>query len=110
MPLFSKDGSIPKPTTDGTNGWVLVPEKPACPDGKEVVWLNWEWIVRDPKPSDREGYQWNWNHGDRAWVECALAGAVTEQVEVLASTPIASLTTEALASLSTSQISGLTTV
>lgn len=100
MPLFSKDGSIPKPTTDGTNGWVLVPEMPACPDGKEVVWLNWEWIVRDPKPTDREGYQWNWNHGDKAWVECALASAVETLV---------ALTTEQIQSLSTEQLSNLTT-
>jgi len=100
MPLFSKNGSIPKSTTDGTNGWVLVPEMPACPDGKEVVWLNWEWIVRDPKPVDTEGFQWNWNHGDKAWVKCALAGAVE---------PLVALTTEQIQSLSTEQLSNLTT-
>jgi hypothetical protein len=101
MPLFSKNGSIPKPTTDGTNGWVLVPEMPACPDGKEVVWLNWEWLVRDPKPTDREGYQWNWNHGDKAWVECALATQVTTE-------PV-TLTTAQLINLTTAQLSNLTT-
>ena len=100
MPLFSKNGSIPKPTTDGTNGWVLVPEMPACPDGKEVVWLNWEWIVRDPKPVDTEGFQWNWNHADKAWIEYALAGAVE---------PLVALTTEQIQSLSTEQLSNLTT-
>jgi hypothetical protein len=98
MPLFSKNGSIPKPTTDGTNGWVLVPEKPACPDGKEVVWLNWEWLVRDPKPTDREGYQWNWSHADKAWIEYALPAQV-----------LVSLTTEQVQSLSTEQLSNLTT-
>jgi len=72
MPLYTKNGSIPSPQTDGTDGWILVGDKPACPDGKEVVWLNWEWIVRDPKPVDTEGFQWNWNHADLAWVECAL--------------------------------------
>jgi hypothetical protein len=101
MPLFSKNGSIPKPTTDGTNGWVLVPEMPACPDGKEVVWLNWEWIVRDPKPTDREGYQWNWSHGDRAWVEYALPAQVTTE-------PV-TLTTAQLINLTTAQLSNLTT-
>ena len=99
MPLFSKNGSIPKPQTDGTNGWVLVPEMPACPDGKEVVWLNWEWIVRDPKPADTEGVQWNWNHGDKARVECALPNAE----------PIVALTSEQLSALSTAQLSNLTT-
>ncbi len=100
MPLYTKNGSIPSPQTDGTDGWVLVGDKPACPDGKEVVWLNWEWIVRDPKPTDTEGYQWNWNHGDKAWVECALPAQVTEVV---------ALTSEQISSLSTAQISNLTT-
>ena len=98
MPLFSKNGSIPKPTTDGTNGWVLVPEMPACPDGKEVVWLNWEWLVRDPKPTDREGYQWNWSHADKAWIEYALPAQ-----------ELVALTTEQIQSLSTEQLSNLTT-
>jgi hypothetical protein len=100
MPLYTKNGSIPSPQTDGTDGWILVGDKPACPDGKEVVWLNWEWIVRDPKPTDREGYQWNWNHGDKAWVECVLAGAVE---------PLVALTTEQIQSLSTDQLSNLST-
>ena len=98
MPLYTKNGSIPSPQTDGTDGWVLVGDKPSCPDGQEVVWLNWEWIVRDPKPADTEGYQWNWNHADKAWVECALP--ITEVV---------ALTSEQLSALSTTQISNLTT-
>jgi hypothetical protein len=101
MPLYTKNGSIPSPQTDGTDGWILVGDKPACPDGKEVVWLNWEWIVRDPKPVDTEGFQWNWNHGDKAWVECALP--TQEPVEVVA------LTSEQLSNLSTTQISNLST-
>ena len=72
MPLYTKNGSIPSPQTDGTDGWVLVGDKPACPDGTEVVWLNWEWIVRDPKPVDSDGDQWNWAHETRTWVEYAL--------------------------------------
>ena len=98
MPLFSKNGSIPKPQTDGTDGWVLVPDMPACPEGKQVVWLNWEWIVRDPKPTDSEGFQWNWNHGDMTWVECALPTAE----------PVV-LTTAQLVNLTTAQLSNLTT-
>lgn len=103
MPLYTKNGSIPSPQTDGTDGWVLVGDKPACPDGKEVVWLNWEWIVRDPKPTDTEGYQWNWNHADKAWVECALPTAPEAPVQDV----IQSLTTDQLSNLSTSQIGGL---
>jgi hypothetical protein len=73
MNYYTKNGSIPKPETDGTDGWVAAPAPPdTVPEGKQLVWLNWEWIIRDPKPDDRDGYQWNWNHADLAWVECAL--------------------------------------
>lgn len=71
--LFSKNGSIPKPETDGTEGWVEVPDAPEVPEGKELAWLNGEWVVRDPKPADRPGYQWNWAHEARSWVECEYA-------------------------------------
>jgi hypothetical protein len=64
--MFSKDGSIPKPETDGTEGWIEVPDAPECPAGKEVVW--WYppgWIIRDPKP---EG-NWSWSQSEERWVE-----------------------------------------
>jgi len=80
--LYSKLGSIPKPETDGTDGWVQVPDAPECPEGKEVVWWGSEWVIRDPKPQDRAGYQWNWNHGDKAWVECAYPVTATEEIIV----------------------------
>jgi hypothetical protein len=78
--LYSKLGSIPKPETDGTEGWIEVPDAPACPEGKEVVWWGSEWVIRDPKPQDRAGYQWNWNHGDKAWVECAYPVTAIDEV------------------------------
>jgi hypothetical protein len=82
--LYSKLGSIPKPETDGTEGWIEVPDAPACPEGKEVVWWGSEWVIRDPKPQDRAGYQWNWNHGDKAWVECAYpVTAVDVPIEIV---------------------------
>jgi hypothetical protein len=77
--MYSKNGSIPKEQTDGTEGWIDVPNPPEVPDGKELVWLNWEWVVRDPKPVDRLGFQWNWNHSEMAWVESPYG---TESVEV----------------------------
>jgi hypothetical protein len=80
--LYSKLGSIPKPQTDGTEGWIEVPDAPACPEGKEVVWWGSEWVIRDPKPQDRAGYQWNWNHGDKAWVECAYPVTAMEEIIV----------------------------
>ncbi|NBW17556.1 MAG: hypothetical protein EBR82_57230 [Caulobacteraceae bacterium] len=68
--LYSKLGSIPKPETDGTEGWIEVPEAPEAPEGKEVVW--WYppgWVVRDPKP---EG-DWNWSQSEERWIEAVVA-------------------------------------
>lgn len=76
MPYFSKNGSIPKTSIDNTPGWVLVPNPPIVPDGKQLVWLNWEWIIRDPKPADREGYQHNWNHDLKQWIEYPLSETI----------------------------------
>jgi len=67
--LYSKLGSIPKPETDGTEGWIEVPEAPAASEGKEVVW--WfppGWVIRDPKP---EG-DWNWSQSEEKWVEAVV--------------------------------------
>jgi len=67
--LYSKLGSIPKPETDGTEGWIEVPEAPEAPEGKEVVW--WfppGWVIRDPKP---EG-DWNWSQSEEKWVEAVV--------------------------------------
>ncbi len=116
MPLFTKNGSIPCEQTDGTEGWISAPDKPSCPDGKEVTWLNWEWVVRDPKPEDRPGYQWNWVHGTRSWVESEFPStievpqvAVTQPLEALTTEQIQALTTEQIQALSTTQVSSLTT-
>jgi hypothetical protein len=76
--MYSKNGSIPKPETDGTEGWIDVPNPPEVPDGKELVWLNWEWVVRNTKPADEPGYQWNWNHSERDWIKAEYG--ITEQI------------------------------
>lgn len=68
MPLFTKNGSIPKPQTDGTDGWVLVPDMPTPPEGKEVVWLNWGWVIRDPMPEFIPGAVWKWNADSSQWI------------------------------------------
>lgn len=68
--LYSKLGSIPKPETDGTEGWIEVPEAPEAPEGKEVVW--WYppgWVVRDLKPKG----DWNWSQSEERWVETVFA-------------------------------------
>jgi len=97
--LYSKNGSIPKPETDGTEGWVQVPDAPDCPEGMEVIWWSHEWVVRPPKPADRAGWQWNWQHEGRTWVESAWGNV--EPVET--PQPIA-IDTQQLVFSETSQI------
>lgn len=72
--LYSKNGSIPKPETDGTEGWIEVPDMPITPEGKEVVW--WYppgWVIRDPKP---EG-NWSWSQSEEKWVEYTIPEEIT---------------------------------
>jgi len=80
MTLYSFKGHYPVEVIDNNKGWYEVPAKPEAAEGKEVAWLNGEWVVRDPKPEDRPGFQWNWNHGEMAWVECEYAVTAPEVV------------------------------
>ena len=69
--LYSKLGSIPKQQTDGTEGWVEVPEPPVAPEGMEVVW--WcppGWVTRPVKPV-KEGFDYGWSQSEEKWVESA---------------------------------------
>lgn len=75
--LYSKLGSIPKPKTDGTEGWIEVEDPPVAGDGEEVVW--WYppgWVVRPVKPANEEGIEWNWSQSEQQW----LAGVVNVEV------------------------------
>lgn len=66
--LYSKNGSIPKPQTDGTEGWIEVPEPPVAGDGQEVVW--WYppgWVVRPVCPNEA-GMAYNWSQSNQEWV------------------------------------------
>ena len=107
--MYSKNGSIPKAETDGTEGWIEVPDAPDAPEGKEVVW--WYppgWVIRDLKPEDREGYKWSWSQSSEQWVGYALPETLTtEDIQALASTDISALVSGDIASLTTSQISAL---
>lgn len=96
--LYTKNGSIPKPETDGTEGWLEVPYPPECPEGKEVVWLNWQWIVRDPKPVDREGYKWKWNQDAYQWIEYQLPQTVDAPV-ILETTEIIAIDSQQISAL-----------
>jgi hypothetical protein len=97
MQYWTKNGSIPSTETDGTEGWQQAPTPPAeVPTGKELVWLNWEWIIRDPKPADRAGWQWIWQHEGKMWVENAW-GNVEPVIEPLAT--IESFATDQLINL-----------
>ena len=78
MTLYSKDGSIPKPETDGTDGWVEVPEPPLPGPGEETVW--WcppGWVVRPVEPAPVEGGVWGWSQSDGKWLLYALSNTVT---------------------------------
>jgi hypothetical protein len=100
--MYSKNGSIPKPETDGTEGWIEVPDEPECPAGKEVVW--WYppgWVIRDPKP---EG-NWSWSQSQEQWVEYIPPQEVqTVDVTTLSSTGIPALTSADLNALTSQSI------
>jgi hypothetical protein len=100
--LYSKNGSIPKPETDGTEGWIEVPDAPVAPEGKEVVW--WYppgWVVRDPKPEAREGNVWSWSQSTEQWVEYVLPNLV---ISSAVESNVSTITSSDISSLSTSQI------
>ena len=99
--LYTKNGSIPKPETDGTEGWLEVSAPPECPEGKEVVWLNWRWLIRDPKPVDREGYRWKWNDDACQWIEYQLPQTV------LPVDPLPAITSSDIIAIDSQQISAL---
>lgn len=74
--LYSKLGSIPKPETDGTEGWIEVPEPPVAPEGMEVVW--WfppGWVVRPPMPV-KDGFVYNWSQSKGRWMEAEILPVV----------------------------------
>lgn len=98
--MFSKNGSIPKPETDGTDGWIEVPDAPECPEGKEVVW--WYppgWVIRDPKPDGN----WSWSQSEERWVEYVAPQQITE----LQTTQITTITSTDLNALTSSDIPAL---
>jgi hypothetical protein len=96
--MYSKNGSIPKPETDGTEGWIEVPDAPECPEGKEVVW--WYppgWVIRDPKP---EG-NWSWSQSQEQWIEYVL------QETELTTDPLPAITSADIPALASADIQAL---
>jgi hypothetical protein len=94
--MYSKNGSIPKPETDGTGGWIEVSEPPECPEGKEVVW--WYppgWVIRDPQP----GPNWSWSQSEERWVEYVLPEVQTVDVTTLSSMDVPALTSSDIQAL-----------
>ncbi len=97
--MYSKNGSIPKPETDGTDGWIEVADAPECPEGKEVVW--WYppgWVIRDPKP---EG-NWSWSQSQEQWVEYT----VPQETE-LTTDPLPAITSAEFPALTSSDLQAL---
>jgi len=99
--MYSKNGSIPKAETDGTDGWIEVPDAPIAPAGKEVVW--WYppgWVIRDPKPAGN----WSWSQSTEQWVEYVLPDVQTVDVTALSSTDIPALTSADLSFLTSQSL------
>ena len=94
--MYSKNGSIPKAETDGTDGWIEVPDQPECPEGKEVVW--WSppgWVIRDIKPAGN----WSWSQSQEQWVEYIPPQEVvltTESLPALTSADLNFLTSQSI--------------
>jgi hypothetical protein len=63
---YTFNGSYPS-EPENTQGWIYVSNPPPVPEGKELVWLNWEWVVRDPQPEPTENGPWSWNHDSKEW-------------------------------------------
>ena len=66
--LYSKNGSIPKTETDGTEGWIEVEVAPTPGEGQEVVW--WfppGWVVRPVCPNE-SGMAYNWSQSEQKWM------------------------------------------
>lgn len=100
--LYSKNGSYPYPETDGTDGWIEVPDMPECPAGKEVVW--WYppgWVIRDPQP----GADYSWSQSEEKWVQ--YVAPVVDTPEFLVSADVSALSSSDISALTTSQIGTL---
>lgn len=81
MTLYSKNGSIPYPYKDESDGWIEVEEAPTPGDGEEVVW--WfppGWVVRPVKPV-KEGFDYSWSQTEQRWVEFDATTQQTSEVQ-----------------------------
>jgi hypothetical protein len=99
--MYSKNGSIPKAETDGTEGWIEVADAPECPEGKEVVW--WYppgWVIRDLKPAGN----WSWSQSQEQWVEYTV---VLPQETELTAEPLPAITSVDFGALNSSDLQAL---
>jgi hypothetical protein len=109
MNMWSKNGSYPQYNTDGTPGWVEVPDKPEPVEGKEILWLNNEWVIRDPMPERRPGYVWKWIHDWHEWKEYAapIKYSIDPNLLALMAEDSSQLTDEQISALTNAQNVGL---
>ena len=107
--LYSKNGSLPKPETDGTDGWIEVPDAPVAPEGKEVVW--WYppgWVIRDPRPAAEEGFVWKWSQAQEQWVKYDIRPPAPPVEEVTQdSEQVVTITSADIPALTSSDIQAL---
>ncbi len=99
---WTKNGSIPSQTTDGTEGWQQAPEPPTdIPEGHELLWASWQWHILPPKPT--ESGLWRW-YIDRGWVKREEKVEAVEQIIALETDQIAVFETSQVSLLTTSQL------
>jgi hypothetical protein len=98
--LYTKNGSIPKPETDGTEGWIEVSEPPIAGEGQEVIWCYPPgWVVRDVMPPVREGYRWM-HYLEQGWVEYQIDNSLPAE-------PLPMITSVDIPALASSDVSAL---
>lgn len=89
MPYYTnRQGVIPNKLIDDKPGWILVSDPPAVSEGKELVWLNWEWVVREPKPIS-DNTIWKFNHTEfksnaqsNGWLSFSTVQNTSEQTDI----------------------------
>ena len=111
MTTYTYNGSIPTEIPAGvseqdhiSNGWKVAPDKPECPEGKEVVWWSYFWVTRDPQPADEPGFIYSWNQDNQEWIKYPIP--VPEEI-LISNTVISNVSTQ-LSGLTSTSLSALT--
>ena len=65
MPYYTnRQGVYPQVMIDDSPGWILVPDPPPAPEGKETIWLNFQWVTRNIQPDPIPNTKWKFSHSE----------------------------------------------